>query len=133
MLMSKVLQKNTSQVKGTKLSRKELKFRVVFEVKLDNGFELKDMTPKHVQDFHRFLSDTVYKGLTISQVDELFLRKEGLSDAPPVKSHGEELVHYGKAANPFRIFGYYNSNGYFVICRIDGAHKTNKLSQRLVF
>ena len=101
-------------------------FRIAFEVKLDNGFELKDMTLKHLTEFHRFLADTVYKGLTIAEVDKLFLRKEGLSNAPSVTSHGRELLHYGKASNPFRIFGYYNDELYFVICRIDGSHQTHK-------
>lgn len=120
------LQKNTSVIKGNKLLFKELPFRIAFEVKLDNGFELKDMTREHVQEFHRFLQDTVYKGLTISEVDRLFLRKSGLSKAPVVISNGRELIHYGKDRNSFRIFGYYNSDSYFVICRIDGAHKTHQ-------
>ena len=72
--------------KAPKISKTDLLFRIVFEVKLDNGFELKDMREKHIQDFHKFLSDTVYKGLTISQVDKLFLRKQGLSNAPSIMS-----------------------------------------------
>lgn len=109
-----------------KIPRDIRPFKIVFEVKLDNGFEIKDMTQRHVAEFHRFVADTVYKGLTVAEVDRLFLRKEGLSDAPEVMSHGMELVHYGKAANPFRIFGYYNDEGYFVVCRIDGSHQTHK-------
>ena len=109
-----------------KLSPTTRPFRIVFEVKLDNGYELKDMTREHITEFHRFLCDTVYKGLTLSEVDKLYLRKEGLSNAPVIMSNGRELMHYGKARNPFRIFGYYNVDGYFVVCRIDGAHKTNK-------
>lgn len=124
--MSKTLQKNTSKVRGIRLFSEEQKFKIVFEVKLDNGYEVKDMTQKHVKELHKFLSDTVYKGLTISQVDNLFLRKEGLSNAPKTISHEKELMHYGKKGNAFRIFGYYNSEAYFVICRIDGDHQTNK-------
>ena len=124
-ITSKILQHNTSKTKGTRLSKDEVKFKIVFEVKLDNGFEIKDMKQQHTQDFHKFLSDTIYKNLTISQVETLFLRKQG--DAPAVKSHNEELLHFGKSSKPFRIFGYYNSDGYFVICRIDGAHETNKV------
>ena len=110
---------------GVKLSPTSRPFRIVFEVKLDKGYELKDMTPKHIAEFHRFLCDTVYKGLTLSEVDKLYLRKAGLSEAPVVMSNGRELMHYGKARNPFRIFGYYNADGYFVVCCIDGAHQTN--------
>ena len=102
-------------------------FRLTIAVELENGYEIKDMTPEHVKELHRFVQDTVYKGLTISEVDKLYLRKEGLSDAPPVKYKGKiELLHYGKARNTFRIYGYYNADNYFVVCRIDGGHQTHK-------
>ena len=110
----------------TRLARPDLPFRIAFEVKLDNGFELKDMTREHIREFHKFIHDTVYKGLTISQVDKSFLRKSGLGEAPAIMANGKELIHYGKDRNPFRIFGYYNSDSYFVICRIDGSHNTHK-------
>ena len=111
---------------GPKLPVQERQFKLVIEVKLDNGYEVQDMTLRHIEEFHKFIKDTVYKGLTISEVDKLYLRKEGLSNAPVVMSNGHELIHYGKARNSFRIFGYYNVDGYFVICRIDGSHMTNK-------
>ena len=122
--------KNLAGVKikeaSVKLSPTACPFSIVFEVKLDNGYELKDMTREQMTEFHRFICDTVYKGLTLSEVDKLYLRKEGLSNAPVIMSNGRELIHYGKARNPFRIFGYYNADGYFVVCRIDGVHKTNE-------
>ena len=124
--MVQQLSKNMTVPQGIKLFSKKEPFRIVFEVKLDNGFELKDMTKDHIKEFHRFLQDTVYKNLTISDVDKLYLRKSGLSNAPAIVSNGRELIHYGKDRNPFRIFGYYNSNSYFVICRIDGSHNTHK-------
>ncbi len=126
--MPKRLQGKTAKAIGTELivPKAKLPFRMVFEVKLENGYELKDMTQKHTLEFHRFLNDTVYKGLTISEVDKLYLRKEGLSNAPVILSNGKELIHYGKDRKPFRIFGYYNADGYFVICRIDGAHQTHE-------
>lgn len=112
---------------GTKLSnRQELPFRITFEVPLTSGFEVKDLKQNHVIEFHRFLADTVYKKLTISQVDKLFLRKQGMSEAPTIKYDEHELLHYGKDRNPFRLFGYYNNDGYFVVVRIDGEHKTHK-------
>lgn len=124
--MPRTLPREVSPSKGTRLSHDEVPFRIVFEVKLDKGYELKDMTRPHMTEFHRFLCDTVYKGLTITEVDKLYLRKAGLSKAPATKSHGMELMHYGKDRNPFRIFGYYNMDGYFVICRIDGSHQTHE-------
>ena len=121
----KISDKNAPPPQRVFVAEKQL-FRISFEVKLDNGFELKDMTQKHLAEFHRFLADTVYKGLTIAEVDKLFLRKEGLSDAPAVISHDRRLLHYGKASNLFRIFGYYNDELYFVVCRIDGSHQTHR-------
>ena len=114
---------------GTILPREKQPFRIAFAVELENGYEVKDMTQAHLKEFHRFLCDTVYKGLTISEVDKLYLRKEGLSNAPPLKYKGDvELQHYGKARNPFRIYGYYNAENYFVVCRIDGGHQTHKVN-----
>ena len=110
----------------TKLAPTACPFRIAIEVKLDGGYDVSDMTSAHVREFYRFLKDTVYKGLTVQEVDKLYLRKEGLGIAPAIKSHGKELLHYGKDGNAFRIFGYYNEDGYFVICRIDGNHKTHK-------
>ena len=124
--MAKRLQKKseTEGESGTKLRLQQMPFRVCFDTALDNNYELKDMTLTHVAAFHRFISDTVYKKLTVSQVDAQFLRAQG--DAPALKRGDYELIHYGKARNPFRIFGYYNNDGYFSICRIDGNHETNK-------
>ena len=124
--MGKLLQDNISTVKGSRLTKEDTKFRIAFEVKLANGFEIKDMEMKHNAEFHNFISETVYKELTISEVDKLFLRKQGLGSAPPVKYGDIELIHYGKDMKPFRLFGYYNKDGYFVVCRIDGKHKTNR-------
>ena len=124
--MKKLFTSVLQQAQPVRLVKGQQLFRIAFEVKLDNGFEIKDMTQNHIQELHRFIADTVYKKLTISEVDKLYLRKEGLGDAPGVISNDRELLHYGKSTKPFRIFGYYNMNGYFVVCRIDGAHKTHK-------
>ena len=109
---------------GTKFIKETAKFKLSFEEKLDNGYELKDLKHNQPEEFHRFVAETVYKGLTISKVDELFLRKSG--DAPRIKRGDNDLLHYGKAGNPFRLFGYYNTDGYFVVCRIDAGHNTHK-------
>lgn len=109
------------------LTKKELPFRISFETSLDNGYELKDMRLSHIKEFHRFVTETIYKKLTISQVDKLYLRKRGLSSKIPKTLHENiELIHYGKSNNPFRLFGYYNQDAYFVVCRIDGGHDTHQ-------
>ena len=106
---------------------KERPFVIAFAVELENGYELKDMTLAHVKEFHRFIQDTVYKGLTVSEVDKLYLRKKGLGKTPPLKYRKDvELIHYGKSERAFRLFGYYSKDGYFVVCRIDGGHQTHK-------
>ena len=37
-----------------------------------------------------------------------------------------EVVHYGKDRNPFRVHGYFNNDGYFVIYKIDPSHNVHK-------
>lgn len=124
--MKRKLPTNKSLPVPVKLNRKELPFRIAIETKLENGFEFKDMNPENIKALQDFLDSTVYKQLTISEVDKLYLRKRGMSDAPSIFYGEEPLLHYGKDRTPFRLFGYYNSESYFVICRIDGGHKTHK-------
>ena len=124
--MARKLTKTEQREEKVRLNTREICFRIAIETPLVNGYEFKDLSPEQLKSFHRFISDTVYKQLTISQVDKLYLRKQGLGSAPPVLYNDRELIHYGKDRNPFRLFGYYNTDGYFVICRIDGEHKTNE-------
>lgn len=125
--MPRKLDRKISREETPELERaKEALFRMCFTEKLTNNYEVKDMHERDNKAFQKFLEDTVYKKLTISQVDDLYLRKQGLGDAPPVKYGDMELLHYGKANSSFRLFGYYNKDRYFVICRIDGQHKTHR-------
>lgn len=125
--MAKKLLNNKNDSKGVKLpSLKDKPFKIAFEEKLSSGYEIKDMSKEHLKSLHTFISETIYRKLTISDVDKLFLRKEGLSNAPTIKYGAHELSHYGKDRNPFRLFGYYNDDGYFVVIRIDGEHKTHR-------
>ncbi len=123
--MAKRLVKNEDISDGSKLRVQQMPFRICFDHCLDNGYEIGNMTQQHITELHRFLKETVYKGLTVSQVDGQYLRKQGLS-APSIKYGDYTLIHYGKDRNSFRLFGYYNDDGYFAICRIDGNHQTNK-------
>lgn len=120
--MGKRLQ-NTSPEKGQRLQRNDERFRIAIEEKLGNGFEIKDMDRNDVVSFHRFISETVDKGMTISQVDQRYLRKK---DSNLNEEDGKNIIHYGHDGSSFRIFGYYNDIGYFVLTRIDGKHKTHK-------
>ena len=75
-----------------RLTQANRPFKIAFERQLDNGYEIKDMTAERLKEFHRFIRDTVYKNLTISEVDKIYLRKEGLSNAPAIISKGRELL-----------------------------------------
>ena len=119
--------RNKAKPSGKPLSAKEQPFRIAISEQLENGYDFKIIKQAAIKEFHKFLSETVYKKLTISDVDKLYLRKEGLSDAPKTYNRDkQELLHYGKDRNSFRIFGYYNSDAYFVMCRIDPNHQTHK-------
>ena len=81
------------------------------------------MDRETVREFHRFVSETVEKNLTISQVDKRYLRKKdsNLDDA-----NQKNIIHYGHDGSTFRLFGYYNNKGYYVLTRIDGKHRTHR-------
>ena len=109
--------------KGLKLARDGEQFKLTISEKIDNGYEIKELDSSAAKEFHQFVSDTVYKKLTVSQVESLYMRsKDSLLDEGSVRNS----VHLGKDGKKFRLFGYYNLEGYFVITRIDGKHKTHK-------
>ncbi|MBN2959205.1 MAG: hypothetical protein JTJ17_06050 [Streptococcus gordonii] len=117
--------KRAPSKQGTRLtnSKNETPFKLAICEQLDNKFCFKNLTSEDIKSLHRFIDDTVGKSLTISKVDNLFLRTKGTVTQ---NINGRDVVHYGKNNNPFRIFGYYNQDGYFNITRIDPKHKTNK-------
>ena len=66
--------------------------------------------------------------MTISQVESEFLRTKGkVSEREIIAGVEREIFHLGKNRNKFRIFGYYNEDGYFVIHRIDPKHQYHKV------
>lgn len=107
-------------------TRKSIKFKVAITDKLDNNYCFKTLNSNHIKSFHRFLNDTVNKGLSISQVDDLYKRKKGPKEEIKIKGSKFELIHLGKDLKSFRIFGYYNPDNYFVVTKIDPKHKTHK-------
>lgn len=121
--LTKVIPNNQ---KGSILSKKDLKFRVAIESQLDNGYCFKSLKPDDVKKFHDFIDFTVNANLTITQIDKLYLRKEGPKASIKIKDVEYELIHYGKDRTPFRIFGYYNTDAYFVLTKIDPHHNVHK-------
>ncbi|MRF37115.1 hypothetical protein GIJ44_20730 [Staphylococcus sp. KY49P] len=122
------LEEKKHTVKGAKLANyKSRKFKIALGTELENKYCFKSKKPKKVTDgLHKFLENTVYKNLSITQVDQLYLRTKG-----PVKEKFKtansqlEILHYGFKNSQFRIFGFYDNNAYFNITKIDTDHKSH--------
>lgn len=103
-------------------------FKISLEHSLENNFEFKDIKNGGLKQLHSFIEETVGKNLTITQVEDLFLRKRGLAKnliTRKINGVEREEVHLGKDKKPFRLFGYY-SGDYFVLTKIDCNHETHK-------
>lgn len=116
-----------NQQKGTQLSKKETRFRIAIENQLENGYSFKCLKQDDIKKFHEFIDYSINTSLTITQMDNQFLRKEGPKASIKINGADYELIHYGKDRTPFRIFGYYNTDTYFVITKIDPHHSVHKL------
>ena len=126
--MNKLTEINSNQNKknNSLIERKKILFKISIEQQLDNNFCFKDLKNVQIKAFHNFIEQTVNQSLTISEVDNLFKRKEGPKESITIKGNEFELIHLGKDRTPERIFGYYNPQGYFVLTRLDFKHKTHK-------
>lgn len=110
-----------------RLTKPEVSFKIALENKIDKGYCFSKLKEKHLKNFQEFLDQTVYKNLTISEVDKLFLRTKGkVKSVQNICGVKRDVVHYGKSRKPFRIHGYYNGDGYFVIYKIDPSHDVHK-------
>lgn len=112
---------------GTKLDKNQLKFKIALTGNLFNNYGFKDLKPEAIRAFHKFIDETVGKKLTITNAESKLLRTKGKpSYKELVNGKKRDIVHFGQGNTPFRVFGYYNDDGYFVICRIDPSHKFHK-------
>nr|DAS19763.1 MAG TPA: hypothetical protein [Caudoviricetes sp.] len=110
--------------KGASLTTlQNIPFKISISRQLDNNFAFKDLKPADLKALHNFISQTIGEKLTITEVDKLFLRTKG---GVTQNINNEDVIHYGKDRTKFRVFGYYNSENYFNITRIDPKHETNK-------
>lgn len=126
--MTKLTDKNKSYEKGTQLTSRNTKiFKIAICGSLENNFEFKQLDNRGIKQFHKFIEETIGKKLTITEVDKQYLRTKGtIKEERFVHGKKRDIMHYGKDKNPFRIFGYYNTDSYFTITRIDPKHKTHK-------
>ena len=101
-------------------------FKLCIDDNLHGDYNFNRLKGNHLKLFQNFIDDTVGKKLTISQVDKLYLRTRGTPVTQEVVNGIQrEVMHYGKARSPLRIFGFYQ-NGYFVVYRIDPTHDVHK-------
>lgn len=115
--------------KGSRLTdtRQKGLFKFCIERCLDNKYSFAKLKPEAIKMLDKFIADTVGREMTISQVESEFLRKKGkVSEKEVIAGVERDVFHLGKDRNKFRIFGYYNEDGYFVIHRIDPKHRYHK-------
>lgn len=123
----KLTDKNTSFQKGERLVKAKRTFKMAISVVLDSDYCFKKMKREDLLKLDYFIKETVGKNLTISEVDSMFLRTKGqVKSKERVKGILRDIVHYGKDESPFRIHGFYNDEGYFVIYQIDANHAKHK-------
>ncbi|WP_434520380.1 MAG6450 family protein [Pediococcus sp. M21F004] len=106
--------------------RSSVKFKLVIDHTLENGYTFKKLSPAGLKNFSKFLIDTVGKGLSITETEKLYLRTDGPNGAKneeKINSVLRTTYHFGNGGhNEFRIHGYYE-NDCFVVHRIDPKHK----------
>jgi len=110
----------TSDVRSSRL------FKIAITETLLQPYTFGKLKVEGIKGFGNFLSKTVGKNLTISNVESLFLRTSGPNGAKneeKIHGHDETTYHFSNGSRNFRLHGYYNDDGYFCICRIDPNHK----------
>lgn len=125
----KLTNETESPTRGSALVRAQgAKFKIGIQESLSKNFCFSDLNGgRPIKDWHRFIEETVGKKLTISEVDTMLLRTKGpVSDECEVHGIKRRILHYGKDRSSFRVHGYYNDDGYFIIHKIDPNHKVNK-------
>lgn len=117
-----------TKVKGQPLARvTSNEFKMSLSLSLHHDYCFKGLKKEGLRKLDQFISETVDKGLTITQVDKLFLRNKGsIKSRETIKGVGRDIIHYGKDRDSFRVHGFYDDNGYFVLYKIDPSHKVHK-------
>lgn len=106
---------------------KDVLFKISLDIKLDNGYNFSKMNKEALREFDHFIEQTTHRNLTISEVEKMFLRKKGNPfEEEVINGKKQKVIHLGKDKKPFRIFGFYDENGEFVVYRLDPRHKKHK-------
>ncbi|MBO0442846.1 hypothetical protein JZO79_04435 [Vagococcus fluvialis] len=121
------LTKTNSESKGTSLNKPEVLFRICIQEPLHREYCFNYLDRSSLKLWEKFIDETVGKKLTITQVEQLFLRTQAHGpkyEKIEIEGNTREVIHLGKDRTKFRIYGYYNEQGYFVVHRIDPKHKS---------
>lgn len=109
------------------LDRRTATFKIALEDYMHGSFNFGKMDSSGRKNLQTFLDKTVYKQLSISTVDKLFLRMKGkVRETAQINGINRDIVHYGFNRSPFRLHGYFNELNYFVIYKIDPKHEVHK-------
>lgn len=116
----------TSEPSPQRLDRVSVSFRMAIETSLEKRycFDKINNNQGH-KEFQRFIDETIGKNLSISKVDKLFGRPNDKCEKHTIGDTEFDVVHYGKDRKAFRVHGYYNINGYFVILKLDTNHNVH--------
>lgn len=113
---------------GGYLDRRTATFKIALEDYMHGSFNFGKMDSSGRKDLQTFLDKTVYKQLSISTVDKLYLRMKGtVREKAEINGISRDIVHYGFDHSPFRLHGYFNGLDYFVIYKIDPKHKVHRV------
>lgn len=106
-----------------RLDKASVQFKMAIETPIEKHycFDKLHNNSGH-KEFQRFIDETVGKNLTISMVDDQFGRSNDTTDKYKIGDVELQVFHYGKDRKAFRVHGYYNINGYFVILKLDTNH-----------
>lgn len=124
--LTNILDNKRVKSSGTRLDNSATKFKISIHHDLDIDFSFNNIQKNNGhKEFHNFICKTVGKNLTITQVNNLYLRTRGKGRTLRIGDAEFLEVHYGKDNSAFRIFGYHHL-GDFILTRIDTNHKTHK-------
>lgn len=116
--------------KGSILTdRRSAYFKICLETRLDSKYNFSKMNQSGLKELDNFICETVDKNLTITEVENLFLRtKSNPFEKEIIDGKEQKIIHFGKDRKAFRIFGFYNEDDEFVIYQLDPKHKKHKSS-----
>ncbi|MFB9769787.1 MAG6450 family protein [Lactiplantibacillus modestisalitolerans] len=122
--------KNIANTSSNKVltSKSTVMFKIALTDALISPYTFKKAKTEGAKGFGEFISKTVGRHLTITEVEKLFLRTDGPHGAKNKEVIGgveREVFHFDNGSRQFRVHGYYNEQNYFCLCRIDPNHKYN--------